>query len=170
MISINVIDMMNPNKKTQIEVLVQRLKELQKTIAAAESCTGGLLGKSITDIPGSSAVFPGGVISYCNRIKHDILGVDQELLDTLGPVSEPVARQMAEGVRRVIGADLGVGITGIAGPDSDGTGRPVGLVYIAASDGTRSLVRECRFDGDRAAVRAQAAEAAAELALQFIEE
>lgn len=154
---------------TQIEVLVQFLKNKKLTVATAESCTGGLLGKSITDISGSSAVYPGGVISYCNRIKHEILGVDQELLDTLGPVSAPVARQMAEGVRRVIGADLGVGITGIAGPNSDDTGRPVGLVYVSASDGKTTLVRECHFDGDRGAVRAQAAEAAADLALKLIE-
>lgn len=161
---------MLPHNITQIELLVQILKDKQLTIATAESCTGGLLGKSITDVPGSSAVYPGGVISYCNRVKHEILGVEQDLLDTLGAVSEPVARQMAEGVRRVIGADVGVGITGIAGPDSDGTGRPVGLVYIAASGGARSLARECRFDGDRAAVRTRAAEAAAELAFQLIEE
>ena len=160
---------MTPHKITQVEVLVQRLKDLEKTVATAESCTGGLLGKLITDVPGSSAVYPGGVISYCSRIKHEILGVDQNDLDTLGPVSEPVARQMAEGVRRVIGADIGVGVTGIAGPNSDDTGRPVGLVYVSASDGETTLVRECRFDGDRAAVRAQAAEAAAELALRLIE-
>ena len=159
---------MLPHKITQVEVLVQRLKDLKKTVATAESCTGGLLGKSITDISGSSAVYPGGVISYCNRIKHEILGVDQADLDSLGPVSEPVARQMAQGVRRVIGTDYGVGITGIAGPNSDETGRPVGLVYIAASDGEKTLVREYRFDGDRGAVRAQAAEAAADLVLTLI--
>lgn len=161
--------MMMPHKITQIEILVQFLKQRGMTVATAESCTGGLLGKSITDISGSSAVYPGGVISYCNRIKHEILGVEQELLDTLGPVSEPVARQMAEGVRRVIGADLGIGITGIAGPNSDDTGRPVGLIYVSASNGETTLVRECHFDGDRGAVRAQAAEAAAELALGLIE-
>ncbi len=154
---------------TQIEVLVQFLKNKKLTVATAESCTGGLLGKSITDISGSSAVYPGGVISYCNRIKHEILGVDQELLDSLGPVSEPVARQMAEGVRRVIGADLGIGITGIAGPNSDETGKPVGLVYLAASNGETTMAQECHFDGDRGAVRAQAAEAAADLALELIE-
>ncbi len=159
---------MLPHKITQVEVLVQRLKDLKKTVATAESCTGGLLGKSITDVSGSSAVYPGGVISYCNRIKHEILGVDQADLDSLGPVSEPVARQMAQGVRRVIGTDYGVGITGIAGPNSDETGRPVGLVYIAASDGEKTLVREYRFDGDRGAVRAQAAEAAADLVLTLI--
>ena len=153
----------------QIEQLVETLKRLEKTVATAESCTGGLLGKSITDISGSSAVYPGGVISYSSRIKHAILGVDQGLLDTLGPVSEPVARQMAEGVRRVIGADLGLSVTGIAGPNSDETGRPVGLVYIGASFGDRTVVREFRFDGDRAAIRAQSAEAAADLGLCLIE-
>jgi nicotinamide-nucleotide amidase len=154
--------------KNPVEALVERLKVRAITIATAESCTGGLLGKRITDISGSSAVYPGGVISYCSRVKHEILGVDQNDLDTLGPVSEPVARQMAENVRRVVGADLGVGITGIAGPDSDGTGRPVGLVYIAASDGRRTLVWERRFDGDRAAVREQAVEAAAKLVLELL--
>ena len=155
---------------TQIERLVQILKDKRMTIATAESCTGGLLGKRITDVPGASAVYPGGVISYSNRIKHAVLGVDQALLDELGPVSEPVARQMAEGVRKVIGAELGVSVTGIAGPDSDETGRPVGLVYICASDGLTTVAREYRFDGDRTAVRTRAAEAAAELTLQLIEE
>ena len=152
----------------QIEQLVERLKRLETTVATAESCTGGLLGKSITDISGSSAVYPGGVISYCNRIKHEILGVDQSLLDTLGPVSEPVARQMAEGVRRVMGADLGLSVTGIAGPNSDETGRPVGLVYVGAADEAHTLVREFHFQGDRAAVRQQSAEAAAALALALL--
>ena len=144
--------------RNPVEALVERLKVRAITISTAESCTGGLLGKLITDISGSSAVYPGGIISYASRVKHELLGVDQDDLDTLGPVSASVARQMAENVRRVIGADLGVGITGIAGPNSDDTGRPVGLVYIAASDGQLTLVRERRFDGDRAAVREQAAE------------
>lgn len=160
--------MMMPHKITQIELLVRFLKERGMTVATAESCTGGLLGKSITDFSGSSAVYPGGVISYCNRIKHALLGVDQALLDSLGPVSEPVARQMAEGVRRVIGADLGIGITGIAGPNSDDTGKPVGLVYLAVSNGEITMARECHFDGDRNAIRAMAAEAAADLALELI--
>ena len=152
------------------ELLVQRLKDRKLTVSTAESCTGGLLGKSITDVSGSSAVYPGGVISYCNRIKHDLLGVDQGLLDSLGPVSLAVAFQMARGVRRAIGADLGLSVTGIAGPNSDETGRPVGLVYIGAALGTMSLVREYRFQGDRTAVRAQAAEAAAELAMDLMNE
>lgn len=160
--------MMLPHKITQIEVLVRRLKDMGQTVATAESCTGGLLGKSITDISGSSAVYPGGVISYCNRVKHALLGVDQTLLDTLGPVSEPVARQMAEGVRRALDADYGVSVTGIAGPNSDETGRPVGLVYLAATDGQRTLTRERRYDGDRNAIRAQAAEEAADLVLELL--
>ena len=155
--------------KNTITQLVEALKARAMTVSTAESCTGGLLGKSITDISGSSAVYPGGVISYCNRIKHEVLGVDQSDLDTLGPVSATVAQQMAEGVRRVIGADLGVSVTGIAGPNSDETGRPVGLVYIGASDGLTTLIREYRFDGDRAAIRAQAAEEAAALALGLLE-
>ena len=154
--------------KNPVEALVQRLKERNLTVSTAESCTGGLLGKRITDISGSSAVYPGGVISYCSRVKHEILGVDPDDLDALGPVSASVARQMAENVRRVVGADLGVSITGIAGPNSDETGRPVGLVFLAASDGQITLVRERRFDGDRAAVREQAAEAAAELAMELL--
>ena len=156
--------------KNTIEKMVEVLKARAISIATAESCTGGLLGKSITDVSGSSAVYPGGVISYCNRIKHQLLGVEQELLDTLGPVSAPVARQMAEGVRRVIGADYGVSVTGSAGPNSDESGKPVGLVYLAASDGVTTVIRECRFDGDRSAVRAQAAEAAADLVLNLLEE
>lgn len=160
--------MMLPHKITQIEVLVRRLKDMGQTVATAESCTGGLLGKSITDISGSSAVYPGGVISYCNRVKHALLGVDQTLLDSLGPVSEPVARQMAEGVRRALDADYGVSVTGIAGPNSDETGRPVGLVYLAATDGQRTLTRERRYDGDRNAIRAQAAEEAADLVLELL--
>lgn len=156
--------------KNTIERMVEVLKARAISIATAESCTGGLLGKSITDVSGSSAVYPGGVISYCNRIKHQILGVDQALLDTLGPVSGSVARQMAEGVRRVIGADLGISVTGIAGPNSDDSGKPVGLVYIAASDGQTTLIRECHFQGDRTAVRTQAAESSAELALELLKE
>ena len=156
--------------KNPVETLVECIKVRAITLATAESCTGGLLGKSITDISGSSAVYPGGVISYCNRIKHERLGVDQGLLDSLGPVSLAVAFQMARGVRRAVGADLGLSVTGIAGPNSDETGRPVGLVYIGAALGTMSLVREYRFQGDRAAVRAQAAEAAAELALELLNE
>ncbi len=148
--------------------LVRALARAGKTLATAESCTGGFLGKQITDVSGSSAVYPGGVISYCNRVKHEILGVSQADLDAYGAVSEPVARQMAEGVRRVIGADVGVGITGIAGPKSDDTNKPVGLVYIGVSDGCATRVERCRFDGDRDQVRRQSCQRAMELILELL--
>ena len=96
----------------KIEELVAELKARKLTLATAESCTGGLLGKRITDISGASAVYPGGVISYSNAVKRRLLDVAQEDLDAYGAVSEPVARQMAEGVRKTIPADIGVGITG----------------------------------------------------------
>ncbi len=153
-----------------VTVLVQHLMERGKTLATAESCTGGLLGKCITDVSGASAVYPGGVISYSNAVKAAVLGVNEDDLRTFGAVSEPVARQMAEGVRKVIGADFGVGITGIAGPKSDDTKKPVGLVYIAAAGEKRTLCMEYHFSGDRAQIREQSTDAAAELVLRLMEE
>ena len=148
--------------------LVRALARAGKTLATAESCTGGFLGKQITGVSGSAALYPRGVISCCNRVKHEILGVSQADLDAYGAVSEPVARQMAEGVRRVIGADVGVGITGIAGPKSDDTNKPVGLVYIGVSDGCATRVERCRFDGDRDQVRRQSCQRAMELILELL--
>ena len=153
-------------KTDPVELLVQCLKEKGLTLATAESCTGGLLGKRITDVSGASSVYPGGVVSYSNDVKAKILGVSEDDLRTYGAVSEPVARQMAEGVRKVIGADFGVGITGIAGPKSDDTKKPVGLVFIAASNGAITLCEEKHFDGERSEVRNQSAPAAAELVMK----
>ena len=157
-------------KSDPVELLLQCLKEKGLTLATAESCTGGLLGKRITDVSGASSVYPGGVVSYSNDVKAKILGVSEDDLRTYGAVSEPVARQMAEGVRKVIGADFGVGITGIAGPKSDDTKKPVGLVFIAASNGAITLCEEKHFDGERSGVRNQSASAAAELVMKLIEE
>jgi len=113
------------------------------TLATAESCTGGLVAEKLTAIPGASGVYRGGVVSYWTSVKADVLGVPQEVLDTYGPVSEQCARAMAEGVRKITGADLGVSVTGSAGPDADERGVPVGIVHVglAAPDGTwcRSL-------------------------------
>ncbi len=118
--------------------VVKMLKENKLTLATAESCTGGLIGKRITDISGASSVFECGIISYSNEIKQSILGVSADDLKKFGAVSEPVARQMAVGALKVSGADIAVSVTGIAGPDSDGTDKPVGLCYIglAAKDST----------------------------------
>ena len=148
--------------------LLEKLLEKGKTLATAESCTGGLLGKKITDLSGSSAAYLGGVISYCNPIKQKLLDVSEEDLDAFGEVSEPVAWEMAEGVRKLTGANLGVGITGIAGPNSDDTGKPVGLVFIGVSNGQTILVREYHFLGDRAAVREHACAEAIDLLLGLL--
>lgn len=148
--------------------LVQQLKGRELTLATAESCTGGGIGHAITSVSGSSAVFLGGVISYANSVKEQLLGVPGDVLRTKGAVSEETARAMAEGVRRLLHADLGVGVTGIAGPNSDGTSKPVGLVYVSCSDGTRTLVRENHFSGDRESIRTQSMEAAMELVLEML--
>ena len=115
------------------------LRERGLTLAAAESCTGGLVAERITALPGASAVFRGGVVSYWTDVKASLLGVPREILDRDGAVSEPCARAMAEGARRITGADLAVSVTGVAGPDPDERGNPVGLVYIglAGPEGTR---------------------------------
>ena len=150
------------------KLLLQKLIAKGMTLATAESCTGGLLGKKITDLSGSSAAYLGGVISYCNDVKQRILDVSEEDLDAFGAVSEPTAWQMAEGVRKLLGANLGVGITGIAGPNSDETNKPVGLVFIGVSNGQTILVREYHFLGDRSAVREHACAEAVDLLLGLV--
>ena len=126
------------------EQLVKLLKEKGLVLATAESCTGGLIAKRITDVSGSSSVFECGVVSYSNRIKQEILGVSAQTLEKYGAVSAECAREMVEGVLKLSGADLAVAVTGIAGPESDNTNKPVGLVYIAFSDKKNTLVREYR--------------------------
>ncbi len=113
------------------EVVVPMLAKQGLTLGTAESCTGGLIAKRVTDVPGASAVLRGGVVSYTNAVKHNVLGVSQEVLDSQGAVCAEVARQMAQGARKVLGCDLAVSTTGVAGPDSDDRGNPVGLVYVA---------------------------------------
>ena len=152
-------------KVSPAERLVAKLKERGLTCATAESCTGGSVGGAITAVPGSSAVFLGGVISYANEVKRDVLGVPQEILDTHGAVSPECAERMAAGARRLLKADLAVSLTGIAGPDGGSAEQPVGLVWfgLATKDGVRTEKRV--FAGDRAAVRAQAVDHALGLLL-----
>ena len=126
-----------------------------KRLATAESLTGGGIGQTITSVSGASAVFAGGIISYTNEVKNKVLGVPVETLNTLGPVSAPVARAMAQGARNVIGADVAVAVTGLAGPDGDEFGHPVGTVFIGYADERTALAREYHFKGDRAEVREQ---------------
>lgn len=151
-------------------VILDRCRARQLTIAVAESCTGGLLGARLTSIPGSSDVVLGGVISYANDVKRDLLGVDQKLLDVHGAVSEEVVRQMAEGVRNRLRASIGIGITGIAGPGGGTPEKPVGTVWIALAlqDGTRAL--QLRLIGDRDEIRRRATQSALELVRRTLSE
>ena len=138
-----------------------------KTLVTAESCTGGGIGAALTAVPGSSAVYKGGVISYTNDVKADILQVDRELLDRVGAVSAPVAEAMAEGARKLLSADIAVSVTGLAGPDGDSYGNPVGTVYIGYADAHVVISKEHHFDGNRDAVRQKAIDAALELVLKM---
>ena len=136
-----------------------------KTLATAESCTGGMIGQMLTAVPGSSAVYKGGIISYTNEIKRNLLGVEETLLETEGAVSAPVARAMAEGARKVLNADVAVSVTGLAGPSGDDRGNPIGLVYIGYADSRGTDTITCLFEGNRDEIRTQAAETALALIL-----
>ena len=138
-----------------------------KRLATAESLTGGGIGQAITSVSGASAVFAGGIISYTNQVKHQVLGVPMELLNTCGAVSAPVAKAMAQGARRLIGADVAVAVTGLAGPNGDEFGNPVGTVFIGYADERTAFARECHFIGDRTQVREQTIEAALALILEL---
>ena len=138
-----------------------------KTLATAESLTGGGIGTSLTSVSGSSAVYKGGIISYTNEIKEKVLGVRKETLDKFGAVSSPVAEEMVSGVRKLLGADIAVSVTGLAGPGADDYGNPVGTVFIGYEDCTRNVSKEFHFDGDRESVRNQTIHAALELILMY---
>ena len=137
-----------------------------KTLATAESCTGGGIGAAITAVPGSSEVFKGGIISYTNWVKNRILGVDQNILDRFGAVSAPVAESMAQGARAVLETDVAVSVTGLAGPGADEFGNPVGLVFIGYSDKNQTISKKFLFPGDRETVRQGAVTEALKLVLE----
>ncbi len=148
--------------------LVAACREKGVTVATAESCTGGLVAGRITSVPGASAVFVGGVVSYANAVKRDVLGVPQEVLDRVGAVSAECAEAMARGARARLKAGMAVSVTGIAGPDGGTPQKPVGLVYlgVATAAGVRT---EClRLSGDREAIRRQAVERALGLLLEAV--
>lgn len=140
-----------------------------KTLATAESCTGGGIGAALTAVPGSSAVYKGGVVSYTNEVKMGVLGVPAEWIEKYGAVSPWVAMEMASGVRGLLHSDVAVSVTGLAGPGGDEYGHPVGTVYIAYEDRQRNGVHHYQFEGDREAVRNQAIEAALKLILLYNE-
>jgi nicotinamide-nucleotide amidase len=132
--------------------VVAALVAASRTIATAESLTGGLVCAALTDVPGASAVVRGSVVAYASDLKAQVLGVDAQLLATGGAVQAEVARQMAAGVCRVLGSDVGVATTGVAGPDPQ-DGRAVGTVFVAVAAGGRIVVRELALTGNRLAIR-----------------
>ena len=141
------------NNDSLEQVVLLHLGLRNQTLAVAESCTGGLLGQRLTSVPGCSRSFIGGAIVYSNALKTSFADVPTDLLQTHGAVSEPVARALAEGIRQRTGADIGVGITGVAGPDGGTETKPVGLVYLALSDVRETTVRTLNLHGDRERVR-----------------
>lgn len=149
-------------------IVLEKCRALGLTLAVAESCTGGMLGERITSVPGSSDVFIGGVIAYHNDVKRDSLGVRQGDLDAFGAVSEKVAMQMATAVRERMGADIGVSITGVAGPGGGSAEKPVGLVWIGVHASERST-RRIHTGGDRGEIRQRAVQAALEMVRRMLE-
>ena len=137
-----------------------------KSLVTAESLTGGGIGTALTAVPGASMVYKGGIISYVNEVKADVLGVPQEILDRYGAVSAWTAGYMASGVRELLKADIAVSVTGLAGPGGDEFGHPVGTVYVGYDSNSKALVKEFHFRGTRDEVRQQTIEAALKLILE----
>ncbi len=152
-----------------LEVMIgARLGAKQQLLATAESCSGGLIAHRLTNTPGSSSYFQGGVVSYSNAAKVKLLGVKQESLDQYGAVSEVVAREMAEGALKRFEADWAVACTGIAGPDGGTPQKPVGLVYIGVAGLAGTNVERCQFEGDRMSIKQQTADRALALVLEAL--
>ena len=143
------------------------LQELGGTISCAESCTGGLLSSLLTDVEGSSAYMKGAVVAYSNEVKEKLLGVKHETLEKYGAVSEQTAREMARGAAKLMGTDIGVGITGIAGPGGGSEEKPVGRVYIAVAGSQGEQVRASDFPGSRYDVKLQTASTALRMLVDY---
>ena len=154
--------------QTMEDVVALRLKGKGLSIAVAESCTGGLIGQRLTSVPGSSAYFDRGVVPYSDRAKVDLLKVPEALIRAKGAVSGEVAQAMAEGVRELSGADLGLAVMGIAGPTGGTKEKPVGLVYLALADKRTAIVRSHLFSGDRDGIRCRASQAALDLLRRYL--
>ena len=150
------------------EAVFRLCREKHLTLSAAESCTGGLIAKRLTDLPGASQVFLGGVVSYTNGVKQHALGVPASLLEAYGAVSAPVARAMAVGVRVLTGSDLALSVTGLAGPDGDDRGNPVGTVFTALSAPEGTFVRRLTLGGGRARIRTLSAHHALDLLRRYL--
>lgn len=145
------------------------IKKLQgKTLVTAESLTGGMIGAELTAVPGASAVYKGGVVSYTNAVKQAVLGVPEEILDRYGAVSMWTAGYMASGARKLLSADVAVSVTGLAGPGGDEFGHEVGTVFIGFESQSKSLAKQFHFTGDREAVRRQTVDAALQMILDNV--
>jgi len=159
------------NPLAPLEALIgQLLTARQLTLATAESCTGGLVGHRLTNVPGSSAYFLGGVVAYSYDAKEHLLGVQHNTLYDHGAVSEPVALEMARGARQALGADIAVAVTGIAGPGGGMPGKPVGLTWIALSAHDEDRAAWFVWDGDRESNKAQSAEAALNMVHDYLKQ
>jgi PncC family amidohydrolase len=144
------------------------LRERQLRISVCESCTGGMLGAAITRAPGSSRYFAGGIIAYSDAVKKSIVGVKRSTLERFGAVSAQTAREMARGVRHRFRSDIGVAITGIAGPGGGTAKKPVGLVYIAVAGGQRCMVKRFMFIGGRQTIRRSSVEKAFDMLREML--
>ncbi|NLJ72367.1 MAG: competence/damage-inducible protein A [Syntrophomonadaceae bacterium] len=150
------------------KIVADILKEQQKTLAVAESCTGGLIAKLLTDLPGSSAYFWGGVVSYSNEAKQELLGVASDTLTNFGAVSEETAIEMARAIKNLANTSLGLAVTGIAGPEGGSIEKPVGLVYISLASEQGVMVNEYNFVGDRDSIRTLTAKSGLDLIRKYI--
>jgi PncC family amidohydrolase len=146
----------------------QMLLAQHLTLATAESCTGGLIGQRLTNVPGSSVYFPGGIIAYSNEVKEKLLHVSHITLETHGAVSSETACEMARGARRALGADLAVSVTGIAGPDGGTPEKPVGLVYIALAAEDHEQVARFLWQSDREGNKWASSEAALQMVIDYL--
>lgn len=156
------------DKKTIETVVGEILRKKAVMLAVAESCTGGLIGNMITNVPGSSEYFIGSIVAYSDKLKIGYCGIKKNTLKEYGAVSEQVAKELAEGVREKFGADIGLSVTGIAGPEGGTEEKPVGLVYSAISDGNEIIVEKHIFSGTRTMIKEKSAYAALDLTRKFL--
>ena len=155
------------SKRAEMEI-ARKLMKKRLTLAVAESCTGGLLSSTLTDVPGSSKWFKGGVVAYTNEVKISILGVKTATLKKYGAVSEETAFELAKGVRKKLKTNIGVSVTGLAGPSGGTKETPVGTVFIGIDDGKETLVKKLKLAGSRIKIKKDAVGLAIKMLQKFI--
>ncbi|MEK7314390.1 MAG: CinA family protein [Deltaproteobacteria bacterium] len=155
------------SKRAEMEI-ARKLMKKRLTLAVAESCTGGLLSSTLTDVPGSSKWFKGGVVAYTNEVKKRILGVKTATLRKYGAVSEETAIEIAKGVRKKLKTDIGISITGLAGPGGGTKKTPVGTIFVGVDDGKETLVRRLELKGSRVKIKRDAVGLAIKILQKFI--